>query len=316
MSAGTTPTQESDDRKPKDRSPAFPFINLKAAIERARKFYAEEKRSAAPMTVAVKHWGYKEKSSGGLQTVAALKYFGLLQDTGSGDTRRVQLSDLGLRIVMDERTISPERDALIKKAALTPRIYALLWKEWGTAMPSEENVRHHLRVDLKFSDSTVDSFIRGYKDTISFAKLAESDKVATEDSGNEASEGTEYVPKAGDYVQWESQGVEQFTEPRRVRGISTDGTHAFVDGSSTGVPVAQLKRAQAPLAVVTNESRIPLPLTKNMQEDVFSLSEGRVVIQWPTPLSAESLQDLKDWLKLVERKIARSVKEQSEGQPA
>ena len=33
-----------------------------------------------------------------------------------------------------------------------------------------------------------------------------------------------------------------------------------------------------------------------MQEDIFSLSEGRVVIQWPSPLSAESIQDLKDRL--------------------
>lgn len=44
-----------------------------------------------------------------------------------------------------------------------------------------------------------------------------------------------------------------------------------------------------------------------MREDVFSLAEGKVTIQWPTPLSADSIQDLKDWLKILERKIARSA---------
>ncbi len=51
-----------------------------------------------------------------------------------------------------------------------------------------------------------------------------------------------------------------------------------------------------------------------MQEDVFSISEGRVVIQWPAPLSAESIADLKDWLKIVERKITRSTAS-AENQP-
>ncbi len=47
-----------------------------------------------------------------------------------------------------------------------------------------------------------------------------------------------------------------------------------------------------------------------MKHDVFSLAEGEVVISWPTPLSPDSIQDLKDWLKIVERKIARSAIEE------
>jgi len=51
-----------------------------------------------------------------------------------------------------------------------------------------------------------------------------------------------------------------------------------------------------------------------MQEDIYSLPEGRVVIQWPSALTPESIQDIKDWLKLVERKIARSPAPQGESQ--
>ena len=51
----------------------------------------------------------------------------------------------------------------------------------------------------------------------------------------------------------------------------------------------------------------------NYREDVFSLQEGNVSIQWPSSLSRESYQDLADWLEILKRKIGRSVQsEESE----
>lgn len=49
-----------------------------------------------------------------------------------------------------------------------------------------------------------------------------------------------------------------------------------------------------------------------MKEDVFSLKEGDVSLQWPETLSADSYQDLEDWTKLLLRKIKRSVVAPSE----
>src|SRR6202521_5703900 len=68
-------------------------------------------------------------------------------------------------------------------------------------------------------------------------------------------------------------------------------------------------RRSVPLRSKASEilARAPSPKKHTMRQDVFSLAEGTVTIQWPTPLSADSIQDLKDWLKIVERKIARSV---------
>ncbi len=311
--------QEGDGGKKRTRSPAYPFINLETALKRAKEFHDQEVRNAASVKVAVKHWGYEEKSSGGLQTIAALISFGLLKDEGIGDKRKLQLTQNALRILLDQRPDSVERAQLIKQAALTPKIHHELWKKWGNELPSEHQFRYTLTAEWKppFNEKSVDGFIREYKDTIAFAKLTESDKVASEDGDNEDASRATYVPRVGDYVQWESQGSIQFTEPKKVRAISTDGAYAFVDGSSTGLPVAELSRANAPLgAPQAPESRIQTSPNKNMQEDVFSLSEGRVVIQWPSPLSAESIQDLKDWLKIVERKITRSANEADKGKPA
>ncbi len=47
-----------------------------------------------------------------------------------------------------------------------------------------------------------------------------------------------------------------------------------------------------------------------MQEFVVPLSDGsRAVFQWPSALSKEDVDDLKDSLKILERKISRSVTE-------
>jgi len=178
-----------------------------------------------------------------------------------------------------------------------------------------------LEWETPFNENSVDGFIKEYKDTISFSKLSESDILASEDGSKEDDDSKPSTPEVGDYVQWESQGIMQCKEPVRVTGISTDGTHAFVEGTSTGLPVRQLRRATAPATPPTQarlqpQSRALLLPTTAMQEDVYSLPEGRIVIQWPSALSAESIQDVKDWLKLVEQKIARSQAVQSnESQP-
>ena len=44
-----------------------------------------------------------------------------------------------------------------------------------------------------------------------------------------------------------------------------------------------------------------------MKEDVFALTEGDVVLQWPELLSQESFEDLKAWADIVLRKIERHV---------
>lgn len=44
-----------------------------------------------------------------------------------------------------------------------------------------------------------------------------------------------------------------------------------------------------------------------MKEDIFSLDEGAVLLQWPERLSEASAQDLQDWLDLIGGKIKRAV---------
>jgi hypothetical protein len=173
MVAEQTPEER---RKPKGRSPSYPGIGLGEAVEKAAVLYQKEGRHAAPTDVITTHWGYKPKTGPGLVAVAALKKFGLLEDEGGNGSRRARLTPLALSIVLDEPD-SPERQQLVREAALTPPIHAELWSDFGGRLPSDQNLRRTLVLERGFTDSGAHQFIRQFKNTILFAALDEPDKM-------------------------------------------------------------------------------------------------------------------------------------------
>jgi hypothetical protein len=213
--------------------------------------------------------------------------------------------------VADKRPQSAERDAAIKEAALRPKIHAEIWRRWNGTVPSDQELTYRLENEWNFNINSIAGFIKELRDTISFAKLGVSDTVS-EDGEDTHEHDLPPQVKVGDLVQWESQGILQFREPRRVRGFSDDGQIVFVDGSPTGLPLAEVSIQESPVnppkppVVTTHREMARGGGSATMRQDVFSLAEGEVVLNWPTPLSAESIADLKDWLKIVERKIGRA----------
>jgi hypothetical protein len=47
--------------------------------------------------------------------------------------------------------------------------------------------------------------------------------------------------KVGNWIQWISQGVNQFEEPKKVSNISEDRKWVFVEGSDVGIPIEQVE---------------------------------------------------------------------------
>ncbi len=315
----TTPepvaAQGTEDKRKRMRSPEHPFINLETALKRAKQFYDIAIRNAISINSAIRSWGYAVNSSGGLQTTAALISFGLLKDEGTGEKRKVQLTPFALRILLDVRPDSAERAELLKQAALAPKIHKQLWDKWGAARPNDMEIRHVLTVEWEppFNEKSVDGFIEEYTETVRFANLDQSGGTPA-DQPEQSQKGAEsYVPKIGDYVQWEINDVLQLPEPTRVRAIAADGKFVMLGDSNTGVPVEQLIPEQAPAGAAagvitpTVDFRPQAPAAGKLQKDIFSLKEGEVVLFWPSPLSEESVQDVTDWLEIVKRKFARAV---------
>lgn len=158
-------------KRSRTRSPAYPYIPLPAALEKAAVLWQVEGRHPAAVNVAMQHWGYKEDSSTGYSCVAALKKFGLVDHDGMGESRQVRLSGLALSILLDKNPDSPARRDALRAAALGPRIHAELWERYGTELPSDQSLKRFLVVERSFNEAAVDELLDEYKVTMAFAGL-------------------------------------------------------------------------------------------------------------------------------------------------
>jgi hypothetical protein len=157
----------------RDRSPAYPNIPLKAAIERLVEFDAHFKRSPARPEKIGEAWGIKGKAYVD-RTTAALRYYGLLEYQGGGKDRYIVTSDWGkayLRSAQEET-----KQTVIKKAALLPKQIAFFWNQWGTDRPADAACLDDLMFKHKFAEAGARDFLKVYDSTITFAGLTSSDK--------------------------------------------------------------------------------------------------------------------------------------------
>lgn len=159
----------TDTAKPKyDRSPVYPFISLRKAEERAKSLWQKHRREAARIGSVGTTWGYGAKSSGLQQTVGALKQYGLIDVTGSGDERKIQLTDLGMRLVADQR--AGAREAALKEAALRPRLFQE-YQRWFEDTPSTQHCLSELELDRGFNPLAARIFLNSLLETAKVAGL-------------------------------------------------------------------------------------------------------------------------------------------------
>ena len=170
----------------RQRSPSYPSIDLKKALNRAEVLYKNEKRHEVLISVVLKHWGFQSSgSTNGTREIAALKQFGLLSDAGSGEHRKVRLTERALNAVLpkdDSEESSKETTQILKECALSPAIHEDLWSTFNGDLPSDETLARHLIMNKNFNDKHVDKFIAQFRDTVEFAQLEKG-------SPNSASEG-------------------------------------------------------------------------------------------------------------------------------
>lgn len=49
-----------------------------------------------------------------------------------------------------------------------------------------------------------------------------------------------------------------------------------------------------------------------MKQEIFALDTGEVTVQWPAALSEADFDDIGAWLKILERKIKRCVRNETD----
>lgn len=181
------------DASTKNVGTRFPFINLEKAIGRAKELFdADQKGREMTIAAAFTVWGYSEKSSGGFQTIAALKMYALVKDSNGGDSRKIGLTDSALWYFRDER--EEEKKKLAREFALAPKLIAALWDEWHASPPADPVARSHLKAERGLNDQGARSLLAIYKENLAFAELKAGDKVSLIGSDQEEPEVIENQP--------------------------------------------------------------------------------------------------------------------------
>ena len=166
--------QSDDDKIKKDRSPSYPFISLRKAVDRAQALFDGHRKEPTRLSALAQTWNYSPSSSGLQQTVAALKQFGLLEDAGSGSDRKVQISDLARRILSDLRP--GVREQAIQEAARRPRLIAEYLPNWLPDRPNDAHCISELVFDRGFLEPSAKAFLRVFDETVDYAGLRQNDK--------------------------------------------------------------------------------------------------------------------------------------------
>jgi hypothetical protein len=154
------------------RSPTYPSIDLRSAIERARVVFQEVGRHPTSVEVIAKIWGYKSTSGTFKANVAAVRAFGFLEAHADGRHRLEKLSPAALDIVADFPQGSEPWQEAVKTSALRPRIHQSMWERYSHHLPADDELRRHLVREKSFTDAAVGDFIKQYKSTLEFAQLA------------------------------------------------------------------------------------------------------------------------------------------------
>lgn len=149
----------------KARSPQYPAISLKEAVEKVASIYARDYQNAIPRQVVAEHMGYASLNGKSLGVLAALGKYGLLE--GRGDETRV--SDLAVQIIAHPPG-TQERGVALREAASLPDLFSHLDDRFRDGKASDQAIRSYL-LTQKFIPAAADAAIRAYRETKQFVDM-------------------------------------------------------------------------------------------------------------------------------------------------
>ena len=143
----------------RSRSPNYPQIGLKEAIQRVSSVYKRDYQASLTRDLAAERLGYSGLNGKSLAVLAALGKFGLLE--GRGEETRV--SDLAVRMLAFPPG-SPERRAALEEAAGRPELFVELDQRFARAPASDAAIRAWL-ITRGFIPPAAEAAVRAYRET-------------------------------------------------------------------------------------------------------------------------------------------------------
>jgi len=158
------------------RSPGYPMISLKEAIQKANTLWDKDRRNLIPKEAAFAHLGFKKIGGYGGRIIAALKHYGLTSEKENGIILTQDAVDLAIYKSTDEDYIN-----IVKKIALKPDIYNKIYNGYNGQLPSDDTLRVKLLKEYRFHPDKVKGFISDFRKTIEFAGLSKGIEIKGKD---------------------------------------------------------------------------------------------------------------------------------------
>lgn len=264
----------------KTRSPQYPAIGLKEAIEKVSAVYKKDYQGPTQRDVIASHMGYNSLNGKSLGVLSAVGKYGLLEGRGSD----YRVADLAVRILAHQPG-DPERAAAIQEAASLPDLFQELDKRFANGKASDQAIRSYLMMQ-KFIPAAADAAIRSYRETKQLVEEEGGGYHAT-DEDHPKREPPRMPPKPpdppalkADQLPSPPPGLTEGTLPFNV-AITAGGVEVgarLMTEADVDKLVQTLETMKPLLAVIYGQSRASIvePITAGRAQQVFEAStEGR-----------------------------------------
>jgi len=158
-----------EEKSKRHRSPNYPYVGLRQAVERVRKLYEKDGKAGAPPEIAAVHIGFGKPHGEAMSVLAALKKFGLVSESNG----RLAPTQRALEIInLSEADI--RRRQAIQDAVMEPAIYReLIEQHRESGWPSNDVLASELVTYRNFNPNAVNAFVEELKDSLQFSGLSE-----------------------------------------------------------------------------------------------------------------------------------------------
>lgn len=310
---------------PRVRSPNYPSASLPEAVVIASKIYDVNRTNPIDREAAAKEAGYSGLTGRSSKILATLNQYGLTEKAGKGGIRVTKRAVDILHPESDE-----SRRKALSEAGSGPELFQQLRAHFVDGPPSESTLKGWL-MRKEFADVAIgpaaNSFLETYR-YLQQERAIESHGSGVDNGPNSPLEEEEESPsslfgkpRVGDVVEVEVNGTLIFPNPVRVRALSDDGAWAFVEGSTTGIVMDNLTVMERPAAAESAPPSLPLETLaprvggagaeamslppEGYRSETFDADEGTITISWPANIAEDSVADMAEWLKLLQKRIRR-----------
>ncbi len=156
------PGKQEGPRPERARSSPHPAFGLATAIQKARLIHEAEQTAPVPFPVAVKHLGFSGPTAPALRTLAALKTYGIMVE----EAGHLRFTPDGLVVVMHQEG---EQEVLARMAQ-RPEAFRQILTRYPERLPSDQALKATLVHDYRVSDSTADTIVSSFRETMSLVK--------------------------------------------------------------------------------------------------------------------------------------------------